>query len=423
MLDSDLPDAPAMSLVSQFRNHRANVPVVVLSRRPDIAVAVRAMRAGATDFVDKATPAEELRRTVRDLLSTTPADPSVPADTTFAAVLTDYPSFFRCSEKMRAVERLVLEVAVLDAPVLIFGEPGVGKEALARVLHHLSRRRGHPLASINCTGLPESVLDSELFGEVLHGGQTKAGRVEQARGGTLMIAEISEMNAALQARAVRLLRERTYTRAHGSTLEPGDVRVIATSHKDLLELVVRGEFRADLNEAFAWRITLPPLRERREEIPGLVRAYLDRYARELGRERCELSERSLGLLLEYEWPGNIRELANVIKRRVVLDDETNLRDEVQARIKVAQTRPRRPGSGAHHGLGGKSGPDTGLRSIARQAAEEAELDAIKQVLEALNWNRAAAARRLKISYKTLLNKLNRGRLHPPPGRPGRHARK
>src|SRR5262245_20019645 len=201
----------------------------------------------------------------------------------------------------------------------------------------------------------------------------------------------------------------------------GEARVVATANKEMYELVSRGEFRADLHEAFTWRIAVPPLRDRREEIPGLVRDYLDRFSRELGRERCELSASTLGLLAQYDWPGNVRELANVLKRRVVLDDENHLREEVRARIRVAQSRQSRPGPKTALGAGWK--PDAGLRTIARVAAEEAELAAIRQVLESVDWNRAAAARRLKISYKTLLTKLSRGGLKPPHGPRSTRARK
>ncbi len=424
LLDFELPDVPATALLHQFRNNGNLVPVVVLARKPEVAAAVRATRAGATDFLDRATSPEDLERAVRAILSSMPETAHAPIHADLAAVLADYPRFFRRSERMQAVERLVLDVAPMEAPVIILGEPGVGKEALARILHRLSLRSGGPLVGINCTGLPEAVLDSELFGEQGAAGRDRrAGRLEQARNGSVVIAEISEMSARMQAKTLHLLRDREYSLVGGSDLQAAAARVIATTHRNLNELAGSGEFRPDLHEAFAWRITVPPLRDRREEIPGLVRDYLDRFARELGREPCGLSRPTLELLLEYDWPGNVRELANVLKRRVALDDENHLREEVHARIRVARARPPRPGYGASVLQAGKTGPDAGLRAIARHAAEEAELAAIRQVLESLNWNRAAAARRLKISYKTLLNKLNRGGLEPPKGTRRPRARK
>ena len=416
LLDAELPDVSPTALLHQFRRS-AGAPVIVLSRKPDVAAAVRAVRAGAADVLDRATAVEDLVRAVRDVVISRRGAPNdiVPAD--LAAVLAAYPRFFKHSDKMRAVERLVLEIAPMDAPVLVLGEPGVGKEALARILHYLSPRSGEPLVTVNCTGLPEAVLDAELFGEAAAPG--KVGRLQQARGGSLVIAEISEMPAGPQARIVHLLRDGEYATAGRAGLQPAGARIIATAQKDLHELAARGAMREDLPDAFPWRITIPPLRERREEIPVLVRDYLERFSRELGRERCALSQPTLDLMLQYDWPGNVRELANVVKRRVVMDDEDHLRDEIQARMRVARGRDAaRPGASV-----GPGRPDPGLRVIARQAAEQAELAAIRTVLESVGWNRAAAARRLKISYKTLLNKLERGRLTPPPGVRGRRARK
>ena len=297
-----------------------------------------------------------------------------------------YGSLFRRGSRSRELEQSVFGVAASDGPLLITGESGTGKKSVARAVHYLSPRTELPLVQVSCTALPPQALEQELFGgDDRIAGDTATGKLATARGGTVLIEEAGDLPLALQERLLPVLGK------------PGP-RVIATTSKDLDTLVRAGAMVEDLVRALrANAISVPPLRERREDVPGLAEFFRVEFMERYRSETPALSEALLERLSDYAWPGNVLELENLVKRYVVLGDEQQFLAELGARSRLTPGARRRTAAAAH----------SGLRDIGRRAAQEAEMTAIMAALEQASWNRAEAARLLKVSYKTLLNKLNR----------------
>src|SRR4030095_4911765 len=229
-------------------------------------------------------------------------------------------------EKMRAITTVIEQVADSDVTVLVRGESGVGKELVARAIHPRSDRRTRPFVKVNCAALPAELLESELFGHdrgaFTGAATTRIGKFEQADGGTLMLDEIGEMKPALQAKMLHVLQDAEFTKLGSNKRISVDVRVVAATNRDLEKMLISGEFREDLYYRLkVIELTVPALRERRDEIPTLTDFFLARYSRKYGRPMRTLSEELRQLFLTYDWPGNIRELENMIKRIVVLQDE------------------------------------------------------------------------------------------------------
>jgi two-component system response regulator AtoC len=302
--------------------------------------------------------------------------------------------------------------------VLIHGESGVGKEVVSRTVHELSSRASERFVKVNCAALPEELLESELFGyergAFTGASARKPGKFEVANGGTMFLDEIGEMSPKLQAKLLQVLQDGEFSRLGGDSDVRVDVRVVTATNRNLEEMVQRGAFREDLyyriNVVNVW---VPPLRERREEIPVLVDYFLRRYAEQYGRPVQPLSEGLMRTFLHYEWPGNVRELENMVKRIVVLQDESAIAREIlaaqrsapapsptPARAARVASEPEPPGEEAKEPAGPLS-----LRDIGRQAARKAEREALERVLYETNWNRKKAARILAVSYKTLLQKI------------------
>ena len=370
VLDLSVTDVPARRLLEHFGTER--VPVVGMTEGPDLRTAVDAMRAGAADVIDKHGASGDLERALRTPLPTLTRDldtAQVPA--TFRA---QYQELFRQSDRMRALEPVVARLATIAAPVLIRGEAGVGKEGVALAIHYLSDRSRRPFVKVPCAGLPADVLEIEL-----------GNMVTAAHDGTLFLHEVGELSSAIQDELGYFL--------NGSA---GALRVLASTSIDMYTLVAARRFRGDLYERLAIvTLDVPPLRERREEIDRLVERALERYAREAERPVPLLTAEMADTLRSYAWPGNIHELENIVKRWVLLGTTEPIRAELAARH-AATTRGRRSS------IGGA----LGLREIARAAAREAERVALQEALRRAKGNRAAVARELKVSYKTLLQKLS-----------------
>ena len=300
------------------------------------------------------------------------------------------------SPSMRAIRAIIESIADIDAMVLIRGESGVGKDLVARSIHAHSSRRDGPFVKVNCAAIPHDLLESELFGHergaFTGAHRRKPGKFEYANGGTLYLDEIAELPLSLQAKLLHVLQDFAFARVGGHGLINVQARVIAATNRDLERRVALGEFRDDLYYRLnVVELRIPPLRERREEIPGLAELFLARFNRQYGRKK-QLSPETLSRLTEYSWLGNVRELENVIRRMVLLDDA-----ERDFGVLVASRRHRLdPPAPA---------VSESLRDIARQAAREAERHALAEVLERVGWNRAKASRILKVSYKTLLHKI------------------
>ena len=337
---------------------------------------------------------------------------------------------------MREVHDLIRRVADTDVTVLVRGESGTGKELVARAIHKASPRRQRPFVKVNCAALPTELLESELFGferGAFTGAiQEKPGKFEFANHGTMFLDEISEMQPPLQSKLLQVLQDGEFSRLGGRGDVHVDVRILTATNRDLESAVSNGQFREDLFFRLnVVCITLPPLRQRRDEILALTNRFTERYAQHYNRPRIELNAETLRLFEEYEWPGNVRELENMIKRAVVLgSDESVRRDltdavagrgrpmspiplfqgtpEVQPAAPVAAAPPPPVAAPPSRPPAPPSAPPAlsgTLKDIARQAAREAERELIFRTLQQTRWNRREAAEILGISYKALLYKI------------------
>jgi two-component system response regulator AtoC len=410
VLDVMMPGMDGLETLRHIQELRASVPVVMLSVVGKASTIVEAMNLGAADYLNKPFEEEELEIALQRVLDTQSLKEE---RETLRERLREHEerersSFLWASEKMTRIREILEQVADADVTVLISGESGVGKEVIARTLHELSDRREAGFVKVNCAALPEELLESELFGyekgAFTGASGRKAGKFEIADGGTIFLDEIGEMSPQLQAKLLQVLQDGEFSPLGGQRDVRVDVRVVAATNRDLEDMVRKGGFREDLFYRLnVVSVRVPPLRERREEIPILTDHFLDEYSAKYGRERRPVSERLMKALLEYAWPGNVRELENMVKRIVVLQSE----DAIAEEILRASPRGADAGSAVDRIVEEveRGEVPVSLREIGRRAAREAEREALRKVLYRTNWNRKKAARILEVSYKTLLQKI------------------
>jgi two-component system, NtrC family, response regulator AtoC len=335
---------------------------------------------------------------------------------------------------MAEVQDLIDRVADTDVTVLIRGESGTGKELVARALYASSLRRDKPFVKVNCAALPTELLESELFGferGAFTGAiQHKPGKFEFANHGTMFLDEIGDMSFPLQAKLLQVLQDGEFARLGGKHDVRVDVRVIAATNRDLEEMVANGQFREDLFFRLnVVSINLPPLRDRREEVPILTDYFLKKYSVQYNKPTSEISPETMRLFMDYDWPGNVRELENLIKRAVVLGGEAPIRKEISHGIAMAAHRVVAAGAAAARQAASaavavaappqpaalptpaeiaNAAADAGnysLKDISREAARQAERELIFKMLQQTRWNRKETAEILGISYKALLYKI------------------
>jgi two-component system response regulator AtoC len=410
----NLSGRTAIDVLTTFREIDRRVPIVVIADRQHFPMLERSTPAAM--LISRPFDGRELEAALASALKRRPSpsgDPEVCGgrDTLAQLLLGD-------SSKMAAVRALVDRVAESDVTVLVRGETGTGKELVARGLRCASRRSDKPFVKVNCAALPADLLESELFGfergAFTGAQQSKPGRFEAADEGTIFLDEIGEMSASLQAKLLQVLQDGEFSRLGGLSEVHVDVRVIAATNRDLERAVADGTFREDLYFRIdVVEITLPPLRERREDIPLLVDHFLRQQAPVRGQPMTCLSPGTMDLFAAYDWPGNVRELENLVKRIVVLGDEDAAREVLERRQQSAVARPAHADPPPPDA--GPASPDvaerlTSLKDIGRTAAREAERVAILDMLERTRWNRKEAAEILGISYKALLYKIKDNRL-------------
>ena len=311
--------------------------------------------------------------------------------------------FIYASEKMCRIKEIIDQLANTDVTVLIQGESGVGKEVVAHSIHQNSYRREKPFVKVNCAALPQELLESELFGyekgAFTGAYRQKPGKFELANGGTIFLDEISEINLSLQGKLLQVLQDREFSRLGGKKDIRVDVRVLVATNKNLEGAVKNGRFREDLYYRLnVVNITLPPLRERREEIPIFIEYFLDKFSKKYQRKINPLSEKMMKAFSQYHWSGNVRELENVVQRFVVLGDEKAIIEELNPLAKRDNVPEENSG-----GVNEKIWPS--LKKVHHEAALKVETEMILKALEMTNWNRKKAANILNISYKTLLYKV------------------
>jgi two-component system response regulator AtoC len=329
-----------------------------------------------------------------------------PAKATISAQRTELPPeeiYFGPSEPMRTVRRKVDRAAGLDVPILVLGESGTGKEVLARYIHSLSPWRNGPFVKVNCAAIPGTLLESELFGyqkgAFTGAHAAKPGRIEAAQGGTLFLDEIAELDASLQAKLLHVLQDGTFMRIGDFEEKHMGARVICATNRNLTQEIESGAFRADLFYRInVISVQLPPLRDRRDDVPQLAEYFRQRFSQRFQRDVLPLSPAALQLLREKSWRGNVRELENLIARYVVLGSEEALFAE----------KPERPAPKSY--VSTMAGSNISLKHIAKQATRQMEQEVILKALQANRWNRRKTAEVLKISYRALLYKVRQAGL-------------
>ena len=446
LLDVMMPGMNGLETLRALKAAKPDLQAIMLSGREQAATIVEAVRLGAADYVVKPDDPEGLGEIALDAAIKNAIEKTrlVSEITELRRQLTDDQDraflFWGESPEMQTIASVIEQVSDSDVTVLIRGESGVGKELVARAIHQRSSRKDRPFVKVNCAALPAELLESELFGHekgaFTGAATTRIGKFEQADIGTIFLDEIGEMKAALQAKLLHVLQDGQFTKLGSNKPINVDVRVVAATNRDLELMLMNGEFREDLYYRLkVIEVTVPPLRERRSEISNLTGFFIDRYARRYNRPVRQLSEVLAGLFQTYDWPGNIRELENMIKRIVILQDESLVVREM--------TRANRPHPAyAVAGVGAGSGsvtpssvsrvpptapavdepdldeellaaeeataaPATGSRlaDVAKSASIKAERALIEETLTAVQWNRRRAAEQLGVSYKTLLNKI------------------
>jgi two-component system response regulator AtoC len=414
-LDLSMAGMDGLETLRELRAISPRIPVIMLSGVADTRAIALAVRHGATDFLRKPFEPQELEAAFTKAVHRREAqiEPAPALDPRRDRFCADAGNriFAGQSQKMRLVEDMIDHVADTDITVLIRGESGTGKELVARTLYARSSRARRAFVKVNCAALPSELLESELFGYergAFTGAQKrKLGKFELADGGTIFLDEITEMHPSLQAKLLQVLQDGHFSRLGGEVDVAVDARVIAASNRNLESAVRDGTFREDLFYRLnVVTISLPPLRERREEIPYLTDFFFERYAREYGKDAKPLPSELRSAFASYDWPGNIRELENLVKRVVVLDAVGPVLSELLSR--TAATPRRAPPVAAlselERFLAGEI-PRVNLKRVGREAAQVAEARVIAKVLERTRWNRKEAAEILQISYKALLYKM------------------
>jgi DNA-binding NtrC family response regulator len=399
-------DRDSLSLLTQIRASRPNLPVIVLSCTSDMRDLEMVIRLGVRAIVMKPFVGCDVEETIEEHLASADKKTSA-ADSPREIPLNETHSFVRSSKRMRDLESQAALVARADIPLLILGESGTGKEILALYTHMMSARSQHIFLKVNCAAVPAELLESELFGYeqgAFTGAiKTKPGKFEICSGGTIFLDEIGEMPAILQAKLLQVLQDGTFSRLGSRSPMKVDVRVIAATNINMKEAMAQKTFREDLYYRLnGFTLNIPPLRERREEIPVLSEYFMRKGAKRYGRDELSFSPRLMNALTEHSWPGNLRELENVINRYLVLGEEKAILDELS---------PSYDHQSASSSTAEASG-GAGLKALVRGLKGDAEATAIARVLEGTGWNRKAAASDLQISYKALLYKIKQYDLSP-----------
>jgi DNA-binding NtrC family response regulator len=405
VLDHWAPDADATSLIAALRERRPALPILMLTANGSVTHAVAAMRAGATDFLVKPLAPDRFLAALDAAVVGTAAGELRPLTEKIPALLA-FDEIVGSSPDFRAALAIAAKAARARVAILLEGEVGVGKDVIAEAIHAASPRSKKPLTTVNCGAIPANLVESELFGHekgAFTGAfERKIGRFHDADGGTVFLDEVDEMPLEAQAKLLRVLQTGEVHALGARHPRDVDVRVIAATNKRLLDEVAAGRFREDLYDRLnAVQVTIPPLRERTGDIPALARHLLARIAEQPGLRPLGITDSALALLVQYDWPGNVRQLQNALFRAAVLCEDTALTEEDFPQIAALGTRQRAPATAALGG-GGVTlfRPDGNLRAL-----EEIEADVIRLAIGHYRGRMTEVARRLGIGRSTLYRKL------------------
>lgn len=421
LLDVAMTGMSGLETLERIKQIKPDVAVIMISGQNNPELIFRASKLGADDYLAKPFEPKELDLRINKVIERLRLVSEVTQLREQVRRQADFTVIFGTSPKMEEVKNTIEQVADTNATVLIRGESGAGKEVVARMIYAASTRRDKPFVKVNCAAIPSELLESELFGyepgAFTGASRQKLGKFEQANYGSIFLDEISEMHPALQAKLLHVLQDGEFARLGGKHDVAVDVRVLAATNKPLERQVGEGLFREDLFYRLnVVTIHIPPLRERREEIPIFLDFFLRKYSEYYGKQPAPFSEYAVGRMMEYPWPGNIRELENLVKRYTIVGNEQQIIRELSTHkpivssmsaargyVEPAPTPVLAPPVGGGNGKNELELPS--LLEIGKRAAMLAEREAIERVLAQTRWNRRQAARILKISYKALLNKL------------------
>ena len=402
LTDLKLPDGNGMDVLRAAVEADASVPVVIMTAFGGVAEAVAAIRDGAYDFIQKPIDLEHLKHLLARaierqqlLRENIVLREEYSQRMGFPRIVGEHPAIQSAAREMQ-------RIALTESTVLLLGESGTGKELFARAIHQLSPRAQKPFVALNCAAIPETLVENELFGHekgaFTGANQRRSGKFEMAHGGAIFLDEIGEVPLEVQGKLLRVLEEKVIERLGGGASTSVDVRVIAATNRDLESAVENGEFRRDLYYRLAvFPIRIPPLRERGEDVVTLAEHFLERFRRDLKKPRLKFSPDAMSALRTHSWPGNVRELQNAIERAAILHDaelrasDLNLSANLKASAATADAQINW---------------NAPLQDISSQAVKSVERAKIEATLRECKWNKAAAAERLGISYKTLLTKIH-----------------
>jgi len=401
--DYRMPEATGLDLVAMLKEQGYAIPVIMMTAHSSIEHAVLSIKSGAVDYLTKPVRAETLQVAVDQVLEVTKLRKENEAFRSEIASLRSSREIVGDSAPMCAIMRTIAMIAPTRATVLIQGESGTGKELFARAIHDQSPRYDQPFVSLNCAAMPEGLVESALFGHekgAFTGATARTpGAFERAHRGTLLLDEICEMRLDLQAKLLRVIQEQEFERVGGKQSIRVDVRIIATTNRQMKDEVEAGRFRQDL----FYRLNVvpvftPPLRERLDDIPLLVHHFARRASHEMGLPTCTVDAETVALLKAYSWPGNVRELANAVERAAIFAHDGVLKPEAFRPYLEEVSAPLPSAAGPGTQPRSESLPSLDLRALERIA--------IEQALANTDGNRSRAAKLLGISERTLRNKLN-----------------
>jgi two-component system response regulator PilR (NtrC family) len=415
LTDMRLPDGDGLELVAWIQENRANVPVAVITAHGNVESAVRALKLGAFDFVSKPLDLGVLRKLVGSAIKLGGGSNTDRTSITFRG-----PRLLGRSPAMDQLREMISRVARSQAPVHIFGESGTGKELVARMIHESGARHEGPFVAVNCGAIPTELMESELFGHK-RGSFTgavadKKGLIQSAEGGTLFLDEVADLPLHMQVKLLRVVQEKTIRPVGEAREERVDIRILSATHKNLVELVAQGLFREDLYYRInVIELRVPALRERSSDVPEIAEAILVRLARRMGTDAPQLAEDAVAMLESYPFPGNVRELENVLERAITLCTGNVIMAEhikLRAAARGAATNESLAGSrpeGPPDSVAARSTPGIPPENSTAlgDQLEGIERDAIIKALEKTRYNKTAAAKLLGMSFRALRYRIKK----------------